>query len=518
MKRPAQSRHTRESGYALLLVFLMAAVAAIMLYQEVPRIAFETQRQKEQMLMERGEQYKRAIQLFLRASNNQRWPASIDELESFNGRRFLRQRYKDPMTGKEEWRLIHIQNGILTDSITNKPPGKKDDGKDLLANQTVGDYGSMIGSYNAPAQGGGLLNAAQRRRPSDGGTPGGPPGTGGPGGIPIPGATQPDGTQVPGQPVPGGLPSQLAGLQPGQPGQPGFPPGVTVPGLPGQPGSVPPIPGQAPGQTPGQSNSSSSNQGGYSTVGNYGSYIGTSGVTGAQPSAPSVSGQQYPGMPGPPANSQNFGGTPAYPVGAGAQGASPPYPQPGMQINPAQQNAAASLIGNLLTTPRPGGLQGIQGQQGQMIGGGIAGVASKADGDSIMVYHDHSNYSEWEFIFDPTKQRYPPPNPVSSNPIGTPASQLGSMPNGNTGTPASQLGSMPGANPTAPTSQFGTPSGQFGAPSGQFGTPTGQMGAPAGQFGTSGSPLGSTPGAGSGMAASPIGGTAGQPDIRPGRK
>ncbi len=37
-----------------------------------------------------------------------------------NNRRFLRHRYMDPITGKDDWRLIHIQNGVLTDSVVNK--------------------------------------------------------------------------------------------------------------------------------------------------------------------------------------------------------------------------------------------------------------------------------------------------------------------------------------------------------------------------------------------------------------
>src|SRR5262249_60992360 len=72
----------RDSGYALLLIFLMAAVVAISMYIELPRIAFDSQRQKEQLLIERGEQYKRAIELFFKA--NKKYPASIDELENFN--------------------------------------------------------------------------------------------------------------------------------------------------------------------------------------------------------------------------------------------------------------------------------------------------------------------------------------------------------------------------------------------------------------------------------------------------
>ena len=76
---------------------------------------------------------------------------------------------------------------------------------------------------------------------------------------------------------------------------------------------------------------------------------------------------------------------------------------------------------------------------GQMIGGGIAGVASNADAASIKVYNDHSNYKEWEFIFDPTKMQNVP-NPLSGA-VGTPASALGSTGGQQIGTPASSLGS-----------------------------------------------------------------------------
>jgi len=465
----------------MLLVFLMAAIVAIMLYREVPRIAFETERQKEQMLIERGEQYKRSIQLFLRANNNQRWPASLDELESFNGRRFLRRRYKDPMTGKDEWRLVHIQNGVLSDSVNNKPAAKPGDQKSsqaALAAQTVSDYGNSVGSYNAAQAGAGALNAAQRRRTSDSGVPGGSPFPGaGPAGSGT--ATSPDGTQTSGQPVPGqtGLPAGFPNL----PGQ--------VPGAPTQP-----FPGQVPGQTnaANQSSSPSGGSSGGSTVGDYSS-VGANAPPGFQPS-------QYPGMPGlppgaqnygvpqpvtpqsyvpqpvtpqsyvppgsaqnyggPPASSQNYGGVPAYPVAPGAQGSSPGYPQPGMSMNPGQTSAAANLLNNLLTTARPGGLAGVSGQN-TVIGGGIAGVASTVDADSIMVYHEHTNYSEWEFVFDPAKAKYPPPNPVGGA-IGTAASQLGSMQGSTPGTPAGQLGTMPGTAPGTQGVQANTP---FGAPS-----------------------------------------------------
>ena len=49
MTRAPRPRRSGESGFALLLVFLMAALIAIMLYRELPRLAFESQRAKEQL-------------------------------------------------------------------------------------------------------------------------------------------------------------------------------------------------------------------------------------------------------------------------------------------------------------------------------------------------------------------------------------------------------------------------------------------------------------------------------------
>jgi hypothetical protein len=60
-----------------------------------------------------------------------------------------------------------------------------------------------------------------------------------------------------------------------------------------------------------------------------------------------------------------------------------------------------------------------------MLGGsGIAGFASTAEGQGIMIYNDHSKYEEWEFLFDPTKMK-PLPNPNQGT-VGTPVNQIGS--------------------------------------------------------------------------------------------
>ena len=162
-----------ERGYALLMVFLMAAVIALYLYMQLPRVAFESERDKEQTLIDRGEQYKRAIQLYVAAVK--KFPAKIEDLENTNDKRYLRRRYIDPMTGKDEWRLIHVNAaGQLTDSLVQKPPTA--DGKAASPDGALG-ANSMNGSTTPtgttattdPTNGtpNNDVNAAVRRRPSD---------------------------------------------------------------------------------------------------------------------------------------------------------------------------------------------------------------------------------------------------------------------------------------------------------------------------------------------------------------
>ncbi|MEI9814105.1 MAG: hypothetical protein WDO18_16325 [Acidobacteriota bacterium] len=117
----SQRRRETQGGFILLVIFFMAAMIAMMLYQQLPRIAFESERDKEQLLIERGQQYMRAIELY--AKENNRLPQSIDDLERTNNKRYLRHRYIDPYTGKDEWRLIHATGvgGQLTDSLVQKP-------------------------------------------------------------------------------------------------------------------------------------------------------------------------------------------------------------------------------------------------------------------------------------------------------------------------------------------------------------------------------------------------------------
>ncbi len=74
-----------------------------------PRIAADIQRDREVETMHRGKQYIRAIQLYYRKFNA--YPPSIDALVKTNEIRFLRKRYIDPVTGKDDWKpIMYCQN------------------------------------------------------------------------------------------------------------------------------------------------------------------------------------------------------------------------------------------------------------------------------------------------------------------------------------------------------------------------------------------------------------------------
>ena len=214
---------TGEEGFVLLLIFAMAAAVALMLYMELPRVSFEAQRNREQLLIERGEQYKRAIQLYFRKFKT--YPASIEQLENTNKVRFLRRRYPDPLTGKNEWRLIHIgPGGVFTDSITRKP--KKDQKKEETITSLLMEA-PAIGSSPTDGQ---RASGAPPRRPSEGGQPqtGADFAAGNAGVVGQPGTEQPG---DPNQQVTG----QSSGA--GQPVSPGVPqsPVPAFPGVPGNP-------------------------------------------------------------------------------------------------------------------------------------------------------------------------------------------------------------------------------------------------------------------------------------------
>jgi type II secretory pathway pseudopilin PulG len=79
---------------AALLVAL--AVMAVLMSVALPVWRHDAQREKEEELIFRGQQYVRAIRLFQTKTNT--LPTRVDDLVQ---QRFLRKKYKDPITGED---------------------------------------------------------------------------------------------------------------------------------------------------------------------------------------------------------------------------------------------------------------------------------------------------------------------------------------------------------------------------------------------------------------------------------
>ena len=138
--KPCRSTTRNEKGYMLLSVMLLVAIMLIMLAVEVPRVAQQIKRSKEQELVNRGTQYAIAIKKFFHKTGN--YPTSLEQLENTNHIRFLRKKYDDPMTGESNWKLVHVGEAEIP-LPQNKNPGLQGSGTPgLQGSGTPGLQGS----------------------------------------------------------------------------------------------------------------------------------------------------------------------------------------------------------------------------------------------------------------------------------------------------------------------------------------------------------------------------------------
>lgn len=116
-----------QAGYVLLVLLLFLSLLVIAAAAVAPSIGVAIQRDREEELIHRGVQYTRAIRKFTRKFGH--YPASLDELQNSNGQRFLRRKYKDPITGKD-FKLLHFADvqlsngpGVAAFTLASQPPG-----------------------------------------------------------------------------------------------------------------------------------------------------------------------------------------------------------------------------------------------------------------------------------------------------------------------------------------------------------------------------------------------------------
>jgi type II secretory pathway pseudopilin PulG len=148
MSSNSQIRRARqgERGYIMMTLLLTMALMIIFAAIIVPSITFDIKRDREEEMIHRGTQYSRAIRLYYRKFG--RYPMRMEDLENSSRMRFLRKRYKDPITGKD-FRLLHYGEAKL--SINGMGggviPGASSVGANgaLVNSSTVSTFGANTG-------------------------------------------------------------------------------------------------------------------------------------------------------------------------------------------------------------------------------------------------------------------------------------------------------------------------------------------------------------------------------------
>lgn len=237
-----------ERGYAMAALLVALGVMSVMLTVVMPVWKQAAQREKEAELIFRGQQYARAIGLFQRRAGPGALPPNIDVLVE---QRFLRRKYKDPITGDDFQPLLAGQAAPAGQPGTSgrggagagQAGGRGAPGAAPVAPSTgvpgaTGAVGGIQGVVSkSRAKSIRLYNGRQvynewafvfvpQQQAAGAATPGGAPGPGGPG----PGGGRGDGR--------GGGRGPGRGVGPGAPG-PGGPGGGRGFGPPGTPFGAP---------------------------------------------------------------------------------------------------------------------------------------------------------------------------------------------------------------------------------------------------------------------------------------
>jgi type II secretory pathway pseudopilin PulG len=111
---------TGEQGFMLLGLIVAIAIILLVLSIAAPKVARDLRRERDLETVHRGNDYVHAIRRYYIQFKH--YPGSMEQLEKTNNIRFLRQRYKDPITGKDDWRTIPVgQNKTTVKGFFGEP-------------------------------------------------------------------------------------------------------------------------------------------------------------------------------------------------------------------------------------------------------------------------------------------------------------------------------------------------------------------------------------------------------------
>src|SRR5438874_13515413 len=107
-----RGRRKKQAGYAILAILFLLVILTLALMAVAPNVARQIQRDREEEMIHRGQQYDRAIRKYYKKPG--RHANSVKDLLDTNHLRFLRQDSKDPMTEDGKWRLLYVAAQQIT--------------------------------------------------------------------------------------------------------------------------------------------------------------------------------------------------------------------------------------------------------------------------------------------------------------------------------------------------------------------------------------------------------------------
>jgi hypothetical protein len=141
-----KTKHGGQAGYTFPIMLLILAAVSYGAAQLENSQSYRLKRDKEEELLFRGMEYLKAIRAFEAANATEtRFPKKLEELVSdprSNGRRFIRQLYKDPITG-QDFDLILTRDRTISGVVSRSkgvPFRKVDFDKLLKGFDRAGSY------------------------------------------------------------------------------------------------------------------------------------------------------------------------------------------------------------------------------------------------------------------------------------------------------------------------------------------------------------------------------------------
>lgn len=142
MRKIRSSRRQAEGGYILITLMLFVSLLVIASLVALQELKFEVRRDREEELVHRGVQYARGIKRYYKKFGT--YPSTLEALENTQNMRFLRKRYKDPVTN-QDFKILRMTD-VRTMVGTTGLPGAQ--GLQGLA----GGLNSPLGANSATAQ------------------------------------------------------------------------------------------------------------------------------------------------------------------------------------------------------------------------------------------------------------------------------------------------------------------------------------------------------------------------------